>query len=125
MFDQGRSFQARHRDGTIPIEDDNGRRYSMRSIVFLFALLIGALSQVALAQQPLLRAAAKHVPMPTFDLVDYKLQCPAGYVPTNYSHTPQYPYDINEDQFRLFTNAGGAEVDKSAVADASQLMGGG
>jgi hypothetical protein len=98
----------------------------MRSLVLSLVVLIGALPHAALAQaQPLIRAVAKHVPMPTFDLVDYKLQCPAGYVPNGYSATPQYPFDINEDQFRLFIDRNGSVVDKSTVSSVGQLDGAG
>ena len=98
----------------------------MRWMILLLASLIGALSHSALAQvQPLLRAVAKHVPMPTFDLVGYKLQCPAGYVPNGYSATPQYPYDVNEDQYRLFIDRNGSVVDKNTVSSVAQLDGAG
>src|SRR4051794_8045951 len=98
----------------------------MPSIILLLVLLIGALPQSALAQaQPLLHVAAKHVPMPTFEVVDYQLQCPAGYVPVHYSATPQYPFDVNEDQFRNFIDPSGAVIDKNALSSAAQLMGAG
>src|SRR5438270_4579602 len=96
----------------------------MRWMILLLLAMIGALSQSAIAQtQPLLHAIAKHVPMPTFDVVDYKLPCPAGYVPNGYSHTAQYPYDVNEDQFRLLVDGNGAVIDKNTVSSAAQLAG--
>ncbi len=98
----------------------------MRSIIVLLVLLIGALPQAALAQtQPLLRAIAKHVPLPTFDTVDYKLPCPSGYIPNGYSATPQYPYDVNEDQFRLFVDPSGATINMAALTSGAQLAGAG
>jgi hypothetical protein len=98
----------------------------MRWMIPLLLSFIGVLPQSAIAQnQPLLRVAAKHVPMPTFDVVDYKLQCPAGYVPSSYSHTAQYPYDVNEDQSRDIIDRTGARIDKSAVTSAAQLDGAG
>ncbi|MEO7158766.1 MAG: hypothetical protein ABI039_14465 [Vicinamibacterales bacterium] len=98
----------------------------MRSIILLLVFLIGALPQWALAQaEPLLRAVAKHVPMPTFDVIDYKLQCPAGYIPSGYSATPQYPFDVNEDQYRLFVDRNGSVIDKKTVSSAAQLDGAG
>ena len=94
-------------------------------ILFLVSL-IGALSNSALAQvQPLLRAAAKHVSMPTFDVVDYTLQCPAGYVPNSYSAMPQYPYDVNENLYLLFVDRNGATIDKKTLSSAAQLDGAG
>jgi len=97
----------------------------MRSITVLLAVLTGVLSQAALAQTPYLRAAARHVPMPTFDVVDFTLQCPAGYVPSSYSATPQYPYDINEEQSRAFVSPAGAQIDTSSLTSGAQLNGAG
>ena len=98
----------------------------MRSLILLFVSLVGAFPQLVLAQvQPLVRAAALHVPLPTFDTVDFKLPCPAGYVPNNYSATPQYPYDVNEDQYRLFVDPSGSLIDNSTLTSSAQLDGAG
>ena len=98
----------------------------MRSRILLLVLAIGALPQGALAQtQPLLRAAAKHVPLPTFDSADFKLQCPGGYIPTSYSEIVQFPFDVNEEQYRLIIDKGGASVDKNSLSSAAQIDGGG
>ena len=103
-------------------------RDATRSTILWLVLvsLVGALPQSLLAQvAPLVRASALHVPLPTFDSVSFKLSCPTGYVPTNYSETPQYPYDLNEDQYRLFVDRSGATIDKSALTNSSQLDGAG
>jgi hypothetical protein len=99
---------------------------SMHRMIMLVVSLVGALPTLALAQvQPLVRAAALHVPLPTFDTVDFKLPCPAGYVPNNYSARPQYPYDVNEDQYRLFVDPSGSQIDKSTLTSSVQLDGAG
>ncbi len=96
----------------------------MRSMILLLLLLIGLLPSLAPAQAPpLVRASALHVPLPTFDTVNFTLPCPAGYVPLNYSETPQYPYDVNEDQYNLFVNSSGTTIDKSALTSSAQLNG--
>ena len=50
---------------------------------------------------------------------------PAGYVPNGYSAIPQYPYDVNEDQYRLFIDQSQNVVDKNTLSNAAQLSGGG
>jgi hypothetical protein len=98
----------------------------MRWTILLLASVVGTLPHGAMAQtQPLVRVAATHVPLPTFATVDYKLQCPSGYVPGSYSAIPQYPYDQNEDQSRLFVDRAGAIIDKGALSSGAQLDGAG
>lgn len=98
----------------------------MRWVIPLLVAIVGGLPPSALSQvQPLVRVAARHIPLPTFDITDFQLQCPPGYVPNGYSATPQYPYDVNEDQFRLFIDRSGATVDKNTLSSAAQLDGAG
>jgi hypothetical protein len=98
----------------------------MRSRILLLVMAIGALPQWAIAQpQPLLHVVATHVPLPTFDIANFKLQCPAGHIPTSYSAIVQYPYDVNEDEYRLVIDKGGTPVDKNALLSAAQVDGGG
>ncbi len=98
----------------------------MRWIIVWFAVWIAVFPQSSSVQaQPLVRAIARHMPLPTYDTVDYTLQCPAGYIPNGYSATPQYPYDVNEDQFRLFIDPKGATINKATLATGAQMDGGG
>jgi hypothetical protein len=94
--------------------------------VAILVVLASALSAMPAAQsQPVVRTVAKVVPMDIFEIVDYSLQCPAGYVPIQYSVTPQYPYDINEEQSRNLIDGNGASMNRNALSSAAQLDGGG
>ncbi len=98
----------------------------MRWIVVSLALVTGAFFEPALAQSPpLLRTIAKIVPMDLFEIVDYTLQCPAGYVPVEYSITPQYTYDIDEEQSRNLVDPSGATINRSTLSSATQIDGAG
>ena len=98
----------------------------MRWVIVSLVVLSGVFSESSLAQsQPLVRTIAKHVPMDIFEIVNYSLQCPSGYIPIGYSTTPQYPYDDNEEQSRNWIDRNGATIGRSSVSSAAQLDGGG
>jgi hypothetical protein len=98
----------------------------MRWVIASLLVLIGASSQSMPAQgQPFVRTIAKSVPMDIYEVVNYTLQCPPGYVPIGYSLTPQYTYDVDEDQGRSLIDANSATIDRNALSSATQLNGGG
>ncbi len=98
----------------------------MRWLVAAVVLLMGALSATAFAQTPsMLRVIARRVPMDLYEIVNFNLQCPTGYIAAGYSNTPQYYYDDNELQANDLIDGTGAVINRAAVSSAAQLNGGG
>ena len=99
----------------------------MRLSIVSLILFTGAFSNPSLAQSaPFVRTIASHVAV--FEQVRFKLQCPAGYIPTGYSLTPQNPYYYytNSDVgTRDLIDSSNAPINRNTLSSAAQLDGGG
>lgn len=93
-------------------------------LVISIVAFCAALSSVAVAQTPLVRATARHAAMGDFEITPFKYQCPSGYIPMTYSFTPQFPYDLWEEENRTLTDSGGGAVSRTGLTSA-QINGGG
>src|SRR4051794_32193689 len=97
-----------------------------RLFVLLLALLAMISTNVALAQSaPLTRTIARGFTMAEQETVDFKLQCPSGYIPTGYSFTIGRTFDQYQQVSRELIDRNGAVVDRQALTNINQIDGGG
>lgn len=98
----------------------------IRPIVVSLLLAAAAFAEPAQAQSlPFVRSVARAFTMAEGDTVTFRLLCPAGYTPINYSLTLGRPFDQYQQLSReLITSSGGA-VDRQNVTSAAQIDGGG
>ena len=94
-------------------------------VVSLFVLTIGFCASAMPQSTPLIRTIASRVVVDHDAQVDYKLQCPAGYIPTGYSYQPQFASDLNEERSRILIDRSNAVINRNLLSSAAQLDGGG
>ena len=74
---------------------------------------------------PFVRVIASHLTMLANDQVNYKLQCPTGYIPAGYSTTPKYQYDWNTEIIRDLIDKNKITINRTSLSSAAPLEGGG
>src|SRR5262245_29109096 len=98
----------------------------IRPVVVFLLLAIGIVSNAAQAQSvPFVRPVARAFVMAEGDQVDLKLQCPAGYIPIEYSLTLGRPFDQYQQLSRDLISRTGAAMDRQSLTNAAQIDGGG
>src|SRR5262245_37364555 len=118
--------------GRQRIDREGGK--GVRSFVLASVLFATTTLHVACAQsQPLVRAIASHLIMQTNDgvcdpttcQIEYKLQCPDGYMASAYWVSLQYPFDVNVELTRDLIDSSKRAINRSALSSTGPLMGGG
>jgi hypothetical protein len=98
----------------------------IRPILVFLALAVTLAAHPAQAQSgSLLRSVANAFTMAEGESVDFRLQCPAGYIPVNYSLTLGRPFDQYQQISRDLISRTGGAVDRQNISNASQIEGGG
>src|SRR5262249_38062850 len=57
--------------------------------------------------------------------IDYRLQCPVGYIPIGYSMRPQFPYDLNTEFKRDLIDVNRNTINRGSLSATAPLDGAG
>jgi hypothetical protein len=97
-----------------------------RLLMLLVAVVPVVLADSAIAQSSALtRSIARGFTMAEQETVNFKLQCPSGYIPTGYSFTIGRTFDQYQQLSRELIDRNGAALDRQALTSAAQIDGGG
>src|SRR5262249_39563595 len=100
--------------------------FMIRPVVVLSLFAICISSNAAQAQAvSRVQTVARGFTMAEGDTVSYKLQCPAGSIPTGYSLTLGRTFDQYQQLSRELIDRNGGAVDRQNITSAAQIDGGG
>lgn len=91
----------------------------------LLLLTAGLCDSAAAQSVPLMRTIASHVYVDHDAQTDYKLQCPAGYIPVGYSYKRQYQGYIDVELRRNLVDRASTVLNRNALSGTVSLDGGG
>src|SRR5436190_2830539 len=98
----------------------------MRWTPIALLLLIAAFAGAVNAQSaPLVQIVSRQLTLLDFGTASGAVKCPAGYVPSGYTASPKFWYDINTEVVRSLLDSSASAINSGTLSNAAQIVGGG